>query len=227
MTKAWLMMGGGFLLFCAGFPAMLDWSRYWWCVAFYLAGFALIILGRRQHDLVTTARAGQERLIPDPEHRLDAPVAGPPPSPRKPARVLAWIGVIFAGLVVYAGVRVAEEGVLPEVLDSGTPARATVVDCVPHGYRGIDGYRCDASWTLGGVPRTGPLYRLATWRGGWAEVYKDPPAVGSQLDVHVRRGRAYQPPNLALDIGFIAGGLALIAAGGIVFWRLRRRYISR
>jgi hypothetical protein len=43
----------------------------------------------------------------------------------------------------------------------------------------------------------------------------------------VRGGRAYQPPNLALDIGFIAGGLALIAAGAVVYWSLRRRYTSR
>jgi hypothetical protein len=215
MTKAWLMMAGGFLLFCAGFPAMLDWSRYWWCLAFYILGFALLIVGRRQHDLVAAARAGQEP---------PTPVADLPPSRRKRIGVLAWFGVAFAVLVGLAGLRVAEQGVLPEALDPGTPARATVVNCAPHG---VDRYRCDATWTVGGAPQTGRLYLLAKWGGGWADVYKDPPAVGSQLDVHVRGRRAYQPPNLALDIGFIAGGLALIAAGGLLYWYLRRRYSSR
>jgi hypothetical protein len=215
MTKPWLMMAGGFLLFCAGFPAMLDWSRYWWCLAFYIVGLALLIVGRRQHDLVVAARARQEP---------PTPVADPPPSRRKRAGVLAWFGVAFAVLVGLAGLRVAEQGVLPEVLDPGTPARATVVACVPHG---VDGYRCDATWTVGGASQTGQLYPLAKWGGGWDKTYKDPPAVGSQLDVHVRGGRAYQPPNLALDIGFIAGGLALIAAGAVGYWSLRRRYTSR
>lgn len=215
MTKAWLMMASGFLLFCAGFPAMLDWSRYWWCLAFYLAGFALLIVGRRQHDLVVAARAGQAP---------PKPVADLPPSRRKPAGALAWFGVAFAVLVGLAGLRVAEQGLLPEVLDSGTPVRATVVNCVPHG---VDGYRCDGSWTVGGAAQTGQLYPLEKWGGGWEKADKDPPAVGSQLDVHVRGRRAYQPPNLAIDICFIAGGLALIAAAGVLYWYLRRRYSGR
>ncbi|OBK43428.1 hypothetical protein [Mycobacterium sp. 1081908.1] len=214
MTKAWLMMAGGFLLFCAGFPAMLDWSRYWWCLAFYVIGFALLIVGRRQHDLLVAARPGQEP---------PTAVADPPPARRKRAGVLAWIGVAFAMLVGLAGLRVAEQGVLPEALDPGTPARATVVGCVPHGHE----FRCDARWTVGGASRTGQLYPLEKWGGGWDKVYQDPPAVGSQLDVHVRGGRAYQPPNVALDICFIAGGLALIAAGGVLYWYLRRRYSRR
>ncbi|OBI80444.1 hypothetical protein [Mycobacterium sp. 1245805.9] len=226
MTKAWAMMIGGFVLFCAGFPAMLDWSRYWWCLAFYLAGLALLILGRRQHDLVS-ARAGQERLVAGSENRPDAPIAEQPPSRRKAAVVLAWIGVVLAFLAVLAGLRLAEQGALPEVLDSGTPARATVVKCAPSQYRGTSGYRCDVTWSVGGTTHTGPLYPLAKWSGGWTGIHKDPPAVGSQLDVRVRGDRAYEPANRALDASFIAGGLAVIAAGVVLFLYLRRRFIRR
>ncbi|WP_139333240.1 hypothetical protein [Mycobacterium sp. SP-6446] len=220
---------------------MIDFSRYWWCLAFFIAGFVVLNLGRRRHDLLLLARNESARRIPDLQYQPDAAVGGAdlpqsrPPLPanpgvgtgrsrRKLARALAWIGVIFAGMVVYAGVRVAEEGVLPEVFDSGTPARATVVNCVPHEYRGIVGYRCNAMWSVGGASRTGPIYPLSTWSGGWIDVYKNPPAVGSQVDVHVRGGRAYQPADLALDIAFISGGLAVIAAGVVMLWYLRRKY---
>lgn len=241
MKKAWLMIVGGLVLICGGLPAMMDLSRYWWCLAFFIAGFVVVNLGRRRHDLLLMARNESARRSSDLQYQLDAAGGGADLAPsqgrvpanpaleirpgrRTLARALAWIGVIFAGMVVFAGVRVAEEGVLPEVFDSGTPARATVINCVPHQYRGIDGYRCNATWSVGGASRTGPIYPLATWRGGWIEVHKDPLAVGSQVDVHVRGGRAYQPANLALDIAFISGGLALIAAGAVLLWYLRRKY---
>ncbi|WP_139830626.1 hypothetical protein [Mycobacterium paraense] len=238
MTKAWLMMGGGFVLACAGLPAMLDWSRYWWCSALFVPGFALLAIGRRRHDLLMMARAAQQNL----EHQLDASGSGagvagsqPPlqanPAPgtrsRKPAGAVAWIGVVFAMILAFVGLRVAVQGVLPEALDSGTPATATVVSCVPRESQGIKGYRCDVRWTVNGVSRTGPFHPTAKWGGGWVAVERNPLPVGSQLDVHVRGGSAYQPANLALDVALIAGGLALIAAGVVLYLYLRRIYSSR
>jgi hypothetical protein len=52
MKRAWLMIGAGFLLFCAGFPAIFDWPRHWWFVAFYVTGLPMMIIGRRRHDLL-------------------------------------------------------------------------------------------------------------------------------------------------------------------------------
>lgn len=161
------MIVGGLVLICGGLPAMMDLSRYWWCLAFFIAGFVVVNLGRRRHDLLLMARNESARRSSDLQYQLDAagggadlapsqgrvpanPVLEIRPGRRTLARALAWIGVIFAGMVVFAGVRVAEEGVLPEVFDSGTPARATVINCVPHQYRGIDGYRCNATWSVGG-----------------------------------------------------------------------------
>jgi hypothetical protein len=84
MKKAWLMLVMGFALFCAGFPAVFDWQRHWWFATFYVAGLAMMIIGRRQRDLVVyrdreSRVAGVEHQLAEHDHDAELPSGQPLP----------------------------------------------------------------------------------------------------------------------------------------------------
>jgi hypothetical protein len=77
---------------------------------------------------------------------------------------------------------------------------------------------CYGRWSVGGVSQTGQIY---------GDFHGDHP-VGSDVDVHVWRGHAYEGhPIQAPAILLMSGSFVAIATGVVLWWSPRRKYKSR
>jgi uncharacterized membrane protein len=141
------------------------------------------------------------------------------------SRKVAFLVRFFAMGCLVAGVNIFGTGAILVYQDSlGTGTTATIDHCVPHVYQesdngvarqGVDYETCYAKWSTGGLSQTGPI------RGR----FHGDRLVGSQVDVHVRGGTAYerQASSAQEDIWRTFGGFVAIATGVVLFWSARRK----
>jgi hypothetical protein len=142
---------------------------------------------------------------------------------RKPSTG-ASIVRFFAMFILVGGLFFFGTGALLAYEDSpGTPTTATIDHCVPHvveefgngpPHKEVDYETCYGRWSVGGVSQTGPI------RGRFHGDH----LVGSQVDVHVRGGTAYERrASSALEIWRMFGGFIAIATGVVLYWCARRK----
>jgi hypothetical protein len=144
----------------------------------------------------------------DPEKRIGDPQGR---GSRKPG-LGAQIVRVVALICVVGGVYFLAVGYFNYTNSLHTPTTAATIDHCDNETT------CYGKWSAGGVSKTGRIY---------GDLHGDHP-VGSKVDVHVWRGRAYlgrasQAPAILL----MAGSFVAIAAGVVLWWFLRRKYTSR
>jgi hypothetical protein len=154
---------------------------------------------------IVGAKRGPDLPITQPGQQANGAAEG-----GRGGRRVASIVQFVAIFCLVAGVNIFGTGAILVYEDSlGTPTTATIDHC----HQGVGYQTCYAKWSIGGVSQTGPI------RG---RVYGDHP-VGSQLNVHVRGGSAYQPRASTQKIWRIGGGFAAIATGVVLYWAARRK----
>jgi hypothetical protein len=170
-----------------------------------------------------------EQRIADLERQLGEQRRGADPPPEQPAqqpntapergsgsRTVAYLVLLLATLFGFVGVGNFGTGALLTFKDSvGTGTTATIDHCVPQ--------TCYAKWSVGGASQTGPILGRDSSTFAYRPIHGDH-LEGSQVDVRVRGGTAYERlASSAQELGRLFGGFVAIAAGVLLYWSARRK----